>query len=221
MMFWPVQAMADYLPVKGSSIAGEVDAVYNFTLVCSIVSFIILMGGMAYFIIKYRRRSDNDKTAYISHDHRLEALWSVIPFILFMIIFAWGYYVYNKMRTFPDDALNVAITGKKWAWTMAYADGTTLVNELVVPVGKPIILNMTSEDVIHSFFIPSFRVKQDVVPGMNIPLWFEPTKLGTFELDCSQLCGLGHYRMKGDVIVETPENFELKLKEIKVASAQQ
>jgi cytochrome c oxidase subunit 2 len=213
MMFWPVQAMADYLPVKGSSIAGEVDAVYNFTLVCSIVSFIILMGGMAYFIIKYRRRSDNDKTAYISHDHRLEALWSVIPFILFMVIFAWGYYVYNKMRTFPDDALNVAITGKKWAWTMAYADGTTLVNELVVPVGKPIILNMTSEDVIHSFFIPSFRVKQDVVPGKMSKMTFTPIQTGEFHIFCAEYCGTQHSKMMGTVKVLEQKEFETWQKE--------
>lgn len=213
MMFWPVQAMAGYLPVKGSTLSGEVDAVYNFILVCSIVSFVILMGGMAYFIVKYRRRSDNDKTAYITHDHRLEALWSGIPFILFMIIFAWGYYVYHKMRQFPEDALNIAITGKKWAWTIAYADGTTLVNELVVPAGKPVVLNMTSEDVLHSFFIPSFRIKQDAVPGKTSKLGFTATEPGEYRIFCAEFCGTQHSTMIGFVKVLEQKEFEAWQKE--------
>lgn len=213
MMFWPVQAMAGYLPVKGSTIAGEVDAVFNFILICSIISFVILMGGMAYFIVKYRRRSDSDKTAYITHDHRLEALWSGIPFILFMIIFAWGYYVYHKMRQFPEDALNVSVIGKKWAWSIAYEDGTKLVNELVVPAGKPVILNMTSEDVIHSFYVPSFRIKQDAVPGKRSRLQFTAPNPGDYNIFCAEYCGTKHSTMIGMVKVLPPKEFEAWQKE--------
>jgi cytochrome c oxidase subunit 2 len=148
----------------------------------------------------------------------------------------------------PEDSNQVELVAEQFAWNFHYAGpdgifgktdpkqispGNTLgldmndpaaqddivsLNELHVPIGKPTIVTMTSKDVIHSFFVPEFRVKQDVVPGMRVPLWFEPTKTGPFELVCAQLCGLGHYRMKGTVIVHTPEEFEATLKQIKAAS---
>lgn len=201
MFWWTSIAAADYLPVKASKLAGDVDAIYNFILICSIVSFILLMGGMAYFIVKYRRRTDNDKVAYISHNHTLEFLWSFIPFVLFMAMFFWGWKVYHKMRQFPDDAIQVAVTGRKWAWTIKYANGAELVNELVIPVNKATVLSMTSEDVIHSFYVPSFRVKQDVVPGKRSRLAFEPTVVGDYRIFCAEYCGTQHSQMIGMVHV--------------------
>lgn len=209
MWFWVSQAKADYLPVKASKLAGEVDAVYNFILACSIVSFFILMIGMAYFIVKYRRRSDNDKTAYISHNHTLEFLWSFIPFVLFMAIFFWGWQVYHKMRQFPENALEISVTGKKWAWTINYANGAVLVNELIIPSHRPVVLNMTSEDVLHSFYIPSFRVKQDVVPGKRSKLSFEAIEPGEYRLFCAEYCGTQHSTMIGMVKVLSPKEYEM------------
>lgn len=213
MKWWISVAHADYLPVKASKLAGEVDAVYNFILILSIISFVILMGGMAYFIVKYRRRSENDKVAYITHNHFLELLWSGIPFVLFMVIFAWGFIVYNKMRQFPADALNIQVTGKKWAWTINYANGAVLVNELVVPANRPVVLNMTSEDVLHSFYVPSFRVKQDVVPGKRSKMTFEATEPGEYRIFCAEYCGTQHSQMIGYVKVLTPEQYEAWEKE--------
>ena len=201
MFWWTSIAAADYLPIKASKLAGEVDAIYNFILICSIVSFVLLMGGMAYFIVKYRRRTESDQTAYISHNHTLEFLWSFIPFVLFMIMFFWGWKVYHKMRQFPENAIEVSVTGRKWAWTMSYKDGTQLVNELYVPANKPVVLNMTSEDVIHSFYVPSFRVKQDVVPGKLSRLAFEAIETGEYRIFCAEYCGTQHSTMIGMVHV--------------------
>ncbi len=207
MFWWTSIAAADYLPVKASKLAGEVDSIYNFILICSIVSFILLMGGMAYFIVKYRRRTENDKTAYISHNHTLEFLWSFIPFVLFMVMFFWGWKVFHKMRQFPEDAVQISVTGRKWAWTITYANGTQLVNELVIPANKPVVLNMTSEDVIHSFYVPSFRVKQDVVPGKRSRLAFEAIEVGDYRIFCAEYCGTQHSQMIGQVHVVSDADY--------------
>ena len=208
MIWFTSIAHAGYLPVQASSVAAEYDALYNFILVLSVISFIILMGGMIFFIVKYRRRSDKDKTAYITHNHTAELIWSVIPFLLFMVIFAWGYVIYHKMRTFSDDAININVTGRKWAWTVSYANGAQLVNELVVPVNKAVTLNLTSEDVLHSFYVPSFRVKQDAVPGKRSRLGFEAIETGDYRIFCAEYCGTQHSQMIGWVHVLSQTDYE-------------
>jgi cytochrome c oxidase subunit 2 len=201
-----------YLPVEGTALSGKVDTLMDFTVWASIISFVLLIGAMVFFIVKYRRRTDADKTAYISHNHFLEFLWSFIPLVIFMAIFYWGWDVYKQNRSFPKDALEVSITGRQWAWDMEYPSGRKATNELVVPVGKDIVLNMSSIDVIHSFYIPAFRIKQDVVPGRRSKLWFNSDRLGDYHLFCSEYCGTAHSGMIGMVKVVTQAEYETWLK---------
>lgn len=198
----------NYMPVQGSIFAGQWDAVWDFVLWASIIASILVIGGMCYFVVKYQRRTNSDKTAYITHNKFLEFLWSFIPLVIFMIIAYWGMIVYDHMREFPKDAFEISITGQKWVWNMSYPNGLTLTNELVVPAGRPIVLNMTSKDVIHSFYIPSFRIKQDVVPGHRSKLWFQSDKIGEYHLFCAEYCGTNHSGMLGKVRVVDGKDFD-------------
>jgi cytochrome c oxidase subunit 2 len=138
----------------------------------------------------------------------LEILWSVIPFGITMVMFTWGASVFFKMHRPPDNALQVYVVGKQWMWKMQHMEGQREINELHVPVGRPVKLTMTSEDVIHSFFVPDFRVKQDVLPGRYTTLWFEATKVGKFHLFCAEYCGTDHSGMGGWIHVMEPQDFQ-------------
>ena len=204
-----------YMPVQGSTIAKEVDLLFDFTIWASIVACVILIGGMIYFVMKYQRRSDNDKTAHITHNHLLEFVWSFIPLVIFLGMFYWGWHIYEKTRAFPSNALEVNVTGRQWAWDMIYPTGKKVTNELVIPVETPVVLNMTSIDVIHSFYVPSFRLKQDVVPGKRSRMWFQSDKLGEYELFCTEYCGTAHSGMIGKVKVVTRAEYDLWIKKDK------
>lgn len=210
MTLWMLmnQAMAGtFMPEQGTEIAKQVDNLYGFLLVVSFISCAILIGGMVYFAIKYKRKTANDKTAYITHDTRLEVLWSVVPLIIFLFVFAWGWVVYHDMRTMPKDALEVHVTGKQWAWTVEYKNGVRS-TEMVVPVNKDVKIILASEDVIHSFFVPSFRIKQDAVPGRYTTLWFRAEKLGDFHVFCTEYCGTSHSGMITRLKVVSQEDFD-------------
>lgn len=240
MMWWSLVASAtaraadSFMPPEGTAIAGNVDGIYDFLLVSSFISFVILVGGMIWFVFKYKRRSASDKTAYITHDHALEFLWSFVPFCLFMFVFAWGWIVYHKMRSFPDNALEVHVVGKKWDWRFIYKNGKEVTSSLgannekvpatmVVPVGRPVKLIMASERinpgvslaqaptdraVIHSFYIPAFRIKQDVVPGRYTAEWFQADQQGEYWVFCAEYCGASHYDMRAKIKVVSNEEFE-------------
>ncbi len=196
------------MPVQGSTVAGYVDSLYIFLLIASFIACVLVIGGFIYFAIRYRRRGENDKTAYITHNNTLEFAWSFIPFVIFMVAFGWGWWVYDKMRSFPENALEVHVTGYMWAWDFMYKNGKRTTNEFTVPVNTPVKLIMTSRDVIHSFFVPAFRVKQDVVPGRYSALWFEATKKGRFQVFCTEYCGTGHSAMLATVNVVDLEEYE-------------
>lgn len=202
------RAMAgNFMPVQGTAIAKQVDNLYAFLIVVSFISCAILIGGMIYFAVKYKRKTANDKTAYITHDTRLEVLWSVVPLIIFLIVFAWGWVVYHEMRTMPKNALEIQITGKQWAWTAEYKNGVKA-TEVVVPVNKDVKLILGSEDVIHSFYVPSFRIKEDAVPGRYTTLWFNAEKLGEFHVFCTEYCGTSHSGMITKLKVVSQEDFD-------------
>jgi cytochrome c oxidase subunit II len=208
-MFWPSIAHAStFMPPQGTKIAAHFDTLYMFLLWASFISSILVIGGFIYFGMKYKRRSDSDKTPYISHNTLLEFLWSFIPFVIFMVIFAWGTYVYREMRTMPNDALEVLVEAQQWSWAFYYKSGRVSVNELVVPANMPVKLVMTSKDVIHSFFIPAFRVKQDVVPGRYTALWFDAEKKGEYQVFCTEYCGAQHSTMLAKTRVVSREDFE-------------
>lgn len=202
-----------FMPPQGTAIAADVDNLYSFLLIASAISCFILLGGMIFFVLKYKRKTANDKTPYISHNSFLEFLWSFIPFVIFMIVFVWGWRVYHDMRAMPENAFEVHVVAKQWAWDFQYKSGKTTTNEFVVPVGVPVKLIMTSTDVLHSFFIPSMRIKQDVVPGRYTTLWFNAEKLGNYHVFCTEYCGAAHSQMLARMKVVSQEDFEIWLQE--------
>lgn len=208
-MIWLNQAHAGSLmPPQATEIARHYDSLYVFLLWSSFISCVLLVGGFIYFSMKYKRRSEQDKTAYISHNGLLEFTWSFIPFVIFMIVFGWGFYIYREMRSMPKDALEVLVEGQKWNWTFYYKNGKISAGELYAPVNTPVKLVMTSKDVIHSFFIPSFRIKQDVVPGRYTAQWFKAELLGDFQAFCTEYCGESHWNMLAKVKVVSQEDFD-------------
>jgi cytochrome c oxidase subunit 2 len=213
MMWFNYAQAQSFMPAEGSKIATQVDNLYGFLLVTSFISCLILIGGMIFFVWKYRRRTENDKTAYITHNTFLEFLWSFIPLVIFLAVFAWGWYIYHDMRTMPKDALEVHVTGKQWAWEFEYKSGVKTGNLIVVPVNKDVKLIMTSRDVLHSFYIPSFRIKQDVIPGTYTALWFNADKLGEFHVFCAEYCGTQHSGMMATLKVVTQAEYDAWLEE--------
>lgn len=208
-MFWSASAFAkSFMPVQGSTFASGVDELYKFLLGASIISCALVIGGMIYFAFKYRRKTNTDKTAYIAHSATLEFLWSFIPFVIFIASFAWGWVVYYDLRNAPKDAFEIHVVGQKWNWDFQYKSGKKTSGELYVPINKPVKLIMSSRDVIHSFYIPAFRTKQDVVPGRYTTLWFEANKLGEFQVFCTEFCGTGHSDMLAKLHVVSQEKFE-------------
>ncbi len=208
-MMWLNSARAEsFMPTQGTEIAKQVDNLYGFLLVSSFIACVILIGGMVYFVFKYKRRTPTDKTAYISHNTFLEFLWSFIPLMVFLGVFAWGWYIYHEMRSMPKEALEVHVFGKQWAWEAEYKNGFKTVNEIVVPVNKDVKLLLTSNDVIHSFYVPSFRMKQDAVPGRYTALWFNANKLGDFHIFCAEYCGTSHSGMIGTLRVVTQSEYD-------------
>lgn len=206
LTIFPLKAEV-FMPTQGTEISKSVDSLYAFLLIISLVSCVIVIGGMLYFAVKYKRKSANDKTAYITHDTRLEILWSVIPLILFLFVFAWGWSIYHDMRTMPKDALEIHVTGKQWAWAVEYKNGVKS-TEVVVPVDRDVKIILAAEDVLHSFYVPSFRIKQDAVPGRYTAVWFHADKLGEFHVFCTEYCGTQHSGMITKLRVVTQEEFD-------------
>jgi len=202
-----------YLPPPSSTIAGDVDALFYFIFYTALVLFVIVMSAAAYFIIRYRRRGEPELTSGVAHNTRLEILWTVIPTILVFIVFIWGFKTYLKMHVAPKDALEIKATGQKWFWTFDYANGANSLNDLVVPVGKPVRLLMSSQDVIHSFYVPDFRIKMDVLPNRYTITWFEAIEPGEYEIFCAEYCGKGHSEMLGKVIVKSEVDYDAWLEQ--------
>jgi cytochrome c oxidase subunit 2 len=203
--------MSDWIPLRpevASTIAPSVDAFWFF-LVALTVFFCVLIAGLElYFALKYRRRDPDEVPLPVRSSTKLELVWVIIPFILSMVIFAWGADLFFKIRRSPADAMPIYVTGKQWMWRLQHMEGKREINELHVPVGRKVKLIMTSEDVIHGFFVPAFRVKTDVLPGRYTTLWFEATKPGKYHLFCTEYCGTDHSRMIGWVHVMEPADFQ-------------
>jgi cytochrome c oxidase subunit 2 len=176
------------LPVQATEIAARHDDLYVFLVLISIVFFAIVMGAMLYFTLKYRKGLGH-KTKPVAHNLKLEIIWTAVPLVLLLVIFAWGWIVYRQMIHAPGDALVVRVQAQKWKWTFQYENGLTQDHHLVVPVNRPVKLLMSSYDVLHSFFVPAFRIKSDVVPRMYTSVWFEPKILGQHQVFCTEYCG--------------------------------
>jgi cytochrome c oxidase subunit 2 len=193
---------------QASSMAAHIDALHNFIWYMSCFFLALFTVGIVLFAWRYHRSRTGRETAYILGSHSLETLWTVIPLILMLFIFAWGYKDYLAIRVEPRNPLEVNVTGRQWQWTFEYANGRRTMNELYVPKNKAVKLIMTSEDVLHSFYMPYMRLKQDVVPGMYTYIAFEPTLAGAAPIYCAEYCGTGHSDMLGKVYVLEPAEFD-------------
>lgn len=193
----PAKGFLDWMPVEASEWAGSVDRINNFITYVSVFCTIAITGVMLYFAWRYRRRTAEDKTTYITHNAMLETVWTVVPTIICVFVFAAGFKVYEDMREPPANALEINVSGRQWAWSYVYPNGKTADNDLVVPVGKPVKLIMKSTDVIHSFFVPAMRVKEDVIKSDYHYMWFTPIKTGKFHIFCAEYCGKDHSMMTG------------------------
>lgn len=196
------------LPPAKSTLAGETDALFHFINVTSAIFLVGITFAIVYFAWKYRRKSENDVTPVISHNSKLEITWSVIPLILVMIVFGWGFTGYMNLNTSPDDAYEVRVVARSWSWEFRYPNGFVSPNELHVPANRPVKLVMSSNDVIHSFYVPDFRVKKDVLPNRYTSVWFEANEAGESHIFCTEYCGRAHSDMIAKTIVHSEEDFE-------------
>lgn len=199
-------------PPEASNFAVPIDRMFDAMLaLCGAVALGVFV-VMFWFCIKYRRGSDANREGRASTKLGLELAWTLVPFVLFVGMFAWSIDLWTLLRTPPADAMPIYVVGKQWMWKIQHANGRREIDMLHVPLGVPVRLIMTSQDVIHSFYVPDFRVKQDVVPGRYTALWFTATKLGDFPLQCSEYCGTDHAAMLGTVKVVSRADYQKWLK---------
>jgi cytochrome c oxidase subunit II len=198
-------------PQQASTMATRVDALYFFLVALATFFSLLIAGLIVFYAVKYRRRSPDAVGVSIHGGLLLEVTWTVVPLIITMVIFVWGASVFFAMSKAPDQTLNIYVVAKQWMWKFQHLDGQREINELHVPVGRPVKLIMTSEDVIHDFFVPAFRVKADVLPGRYTNLWFEPTTPGRYHLFCAEYCGTRHSGMVGEVVVMEPTEYQVWL----------
>lgn len=210
------------LPENVSTFGGQIDGLFRLILWITGTIFVLVESTLLFFIIKYRHREG--RPAHYTHgSNRLEVIWTIVPAVICVVLAllsrrSWA----DIKQNLPKGAMHVEITAEQFAWNIHYPgpdgvfgnkDDVLTLNQLHFPVGRALVVTLHSKDVIHSFFLPEFRVKQDAVPGMTTRIWLEATRTGHWEIACAELCGLGHFRMKGFVTVETPEEFERWLAE--------
>ena len=184
-------------PEAASANATQVDLLYLYLILVSAFFAIVICAVMLFFAIKYRRNERNIAIQQIDGNTKLEIVWSVLPMFLLVSMFAWGALLYFHGVRAPKDCMDIYVVGKQWMWKIQHPTGQREINDLHIPIGKPIRLTLTSEDVIHSYYIPAMRFKRDVVPGRYTQIWFTPTKLGTYHIFCAEYCGKGHSTMGG------------------------
>lgn len=190
------------LPIQGTAYARDVDGLFSFLVGLSVFFFLLIAGLLVWFVTRYRRRRGDESTPHLSHHLGLELTWSLIPLGLVTVIFFWGLGGYMNATVAPGDALEIRVTAKKWVWQFEYPNGTRTINEIHVPLGRAVKMVMISEDVIHSFYVPTFRIKQDVLPNRYTELWFQADVPGAHALLCAEYCGRGHSDMGGKIFVE-------------------
>jgi cytochrome c oxidase subunit 2 len=195
-------------PESASSVANEVDALFAIWCVISAFFSLLIAGLIIYFAVRYRRRHADQVGEREKAALWLEITWSAVPLAIMLVMFAWGTRVYVKIYRAPRGSLEFTSIGRQWMWKFQHPQGQREINNLHVPRGQAIKLNLASEDVIHSFYVPAFRVKQDAVPGKPTSLWFKATKTGTFHIFCAEYCGAEHSKMIGSVTVMEPAEYE-------------
>lgn len=197
----------DWLPDSASSIASRVDFLYFGLIAISAALVLLLVGLNLTFLIRYRRGSPAPRPPLKISQNKFEAFWITATTLAFLGIFFWSGWIYLDDSRIPSDALEIGVVGRQWMWDVRQPNGRREFDTLHVPLNQDILLRMNSEDVIHSFYVPAFRLKADVVPGKQVTLWFKPTRLGRYHLFCAEFCGTKHAEMTGEVIVQTPEDY--------------
>jgi cytochrome c oxidase subunit 2 len=195
-------------PRQASELAPKVDHLFYFLVLVSAFFSLLIFGLIIWFAVKYRRRDPNEIPAKVASSNLLEFTWTVIPLLITVVMFVWGAQVFVAAQRPPPDAMEIFVIGKQWMWQIQHPEGRKEIDALHVPIGQPVKLTMTSQDVIHDFSIPAFRVKQDVRPGSYSTEWFIPTQIGEYHLFCDQYCGAKHAEMAGSVIVTEPAEYE-------------
>ncbi|HEX7335135.1 MAG TPA: cytochrome c oxidase subunit II [Pyrinomonadaceae bacterium] len=203
-----MQSWIPLVPESASTISWQVDALYFYLSGVTLFFTLLISAVLIFFVIRYRRRTPYEIPRPVAGSHKLETIWTIIPFVIAMTMFGWGAHVYFQQYKAPENAIEVYVVGKQWMWKLQHATGQREINELHVPVNRKIKLIMTTEDVIHDFFVPAFRTKADVIPGRYVTLWFEATKTGRYHLFCAEYCGMNHSGMTGSVIVMEPRDFD-------------
>lgn len=188
------------------NIAEQVDTTFFIIACISVVFLLLIAATMIYFVIRYNKKR-NPKPANIEGNTKLEILWTVIPTLLALGMFFSGYAGFKNMRNAPEDSFTIKVIGRMWVWNFEYDNGKKT-DTLYVPLSKPIKMEITSNDVNHSFYIPSFRVKEDAIPGRKNYLWFQPTAIGSYNIECAEYCGLSHSAMYSKVVVMPDKEFE-------------
>jgi cytochrome c oxidase subunit 2 len=207
------------LPHGASTFVGDIDGIYYLILAITGVAFVIVEVGLVWFLIKYRARPG--RVVHYTHgSNKAEIIWTSVTAVTVVILGLLSAPVWNHIKgrdSVPANAMPIQVHVKQFEWNFIYPgpdgrfdtpDDFTVRNQLHLPVNQPVLVELTSEDVIHSFSIPAFRIKQDAVPGMHIRAWFQPTETGVYELGCAELCGLGHYKMRAVVTVLSPEEYQ-------------
>src|SRR3974390_3387892 len=199
-------------PPEASKIAPQMDALYFFMVLVSLVGLTIVVLLVTTFSVLYSKKR-HPVAVQIEGSTLLETTWTIIPLGLFLIMFVWGSIIYFRIYTPPANAMNIYVVGKQWMWKAEHPGGQHEINSLHVPIGRPIQLTLISQDVFHSFSIPAFRVKREAIPGRYTSVWFEATTPGTYHLFCTQYCGTNHSAMIGDIVVQTPDDYKKWLAE--------
>ena len=208
------------LPENIATYGGKIDAIFWVITVVTGIAFVLVEVGIIWFCIKYRRR-EGQRAFYTHGSKSLEVLWTAVPALAMVALGLYSANVWAQIKgrsSAPSESLHIAVSAKQFEWNVTYAgadevlgtsDDFSTRNQLHFPANRPILIWLESEDVLHSFFIPQLRVKQDAVPGMTIPVWFEATKAGDYQIGCAELCGLGHYRMRARVTIHEPAAYEM------------
>lgn len=194
-------------PGSATEMAARVDFLFLGLILISLFYLLIIFGPMAYFLVKYRRGKKVDRSPLKMKTWKIEIFWTVIPFMMMLCYFTWGASLYYRQERPPTGALEDFVVARQWMWKIEHQEGNREINELHVPLGQPVKLTMTSEDVIHSFYIPAFRLKQDVVPGRYVTEWFQPGRIGVYHLFCAEYCGSDHSLMGGNIVVQSPQDY--------------
>ena len=205
--------MGDFwLPDAASTMAPEIDSLFNFVTVVSAILLVGVVVAILWFMYRYRRQDPAERPAPVRESKMLEISWIVIPTILVLLVFNWGFKSFVEQKTMPPSAYDIQVQAQSWNWLFEYPNGVTS-DTLVVPANQPVKTTMSSQDVTHSFFVPAFRVKQDVLPNRYTSVWFEATEKGTYDLFCTEYCGRNHSEMNATVKVVSRERFDQWLEE--------